>query len=227
MTKVAIVQSNYIPWKGYFDLIASVDAFVVYDDVQFTKNDWRNRNRIKTPQGVQWLTIPVSQGNDQRICDVRVTDKRWQAKHWKAVAANYARAPHFKAHEAEVRQAYEAAESESLSAVNTHFIESINAILGIETQMHSVLDMDVSGDRIERLVDICKLLGADTYVSGPAARAYLDETPFEEAGITVEWFDYSGYPTYAQPWGDFEHGVTILDAIFSCGASQTRDMLGR
>lgn len=227
MTRVAIVQSNYIPWKGYFDLIASVDTFVFYDDVQYTKNDWRNRNKIKTPNGVQWLTIPVSQGIDQRICDVRVTDQRWPVKHWKAIKANYARAPHFKAHEAELAAAYEAAGLSTLSEVNAHFVTTLCRMLGIGTPIKSVLDIDVHGDRNERLVDICVKLGADTYISGPAARSYLDEAAFAKAGIAVEWFDYLGYPSYSQLWGDFEHGVSIIDTILNCGASDTAAMLGR
>jgi hypothetical protein len=227
MTRVAIVQSNYVPWKGYFDLIASVDTFVLYDDVQYTKNDWRNRNKIKTPNGVQWLTIPVSQGIDQRICDVRVTDQRWPVKHWKAIKANYARATHFKFHEDELAAAYEAAGLDTLSEVNAHFVNTFCRILGIETAVKSVVDFVVHGDRNERLVDICVKLGADTYISGPAARSYLDEAAFAKAGIAVEWFDYSGYASYPQLWGDFEHGVSIIDTILNCGAADTASMLGR
>lgn len=227
MTRVAIVQSNYVPWKGYFDLIASVDTFVFYDDVQYTKNDWRNRNKIKTPNGVQWLTIPVSQGIDQRICDVRVTDQRWSVKHWKAIKANYARATHFKAHEDELAATYEAACLGTLSEVNAYFVNTFCRMLGIGTAIRSVLDIDADGDRNERLVDICAKLGADTYISGPAARSYLDEEAFAKAGIAVEWFDYSGYISYPQLWGDFEHGVSIIDTILNCGVSNTAAMLGR
>lgn len=225
MSHAAILQSNYIAWKGYFDLIASVDVFVLYDDVQYTKNDWRNRNRIKTPHGIKWLTIPVSQGNDQRICDVRVTDKRWAQKHWKAITANYARAQFFKTYEAELAAAYENCTFETLSEVNTHFIKTLCSMIGIETQIVHVTDMSVRGDRIERLVDICQQLGADTYVSGPAAKAYIDETVFQDAGINIEWFDYLHYPTYNQLWGEFDHKVSVIDTLLNCGAEKTRSML--
>lgn len=227
MTRVAIVQSNYVPWKGYFDLIASVDTFVFYDDVQYTKNDWRNRNKIKTPNGVQWLTIPVSQGIGQRICDVHVTDHRWPVKHWKAIKANYARARHFKVLEDELAAAYEAADLDTLSEVNAHFVNTFCRMLDIGTNIRSVLNIDAHGDRNERLVDICAKLGADTYISGPAARSYLDEGAFAKAGIALEWFDYSSYASYPQLWGDFEHGVSIIDTILNCGVSDTAAMLGR
>ncbi|CAM5188627.1 putative protein [Castellaniella defragrans] len=130
MKKVAILQSNYIPWKGYFDLIAHVDEFILYDDVQFTKNDWRNRNRIKTPQGVQWLSIPVGQNINRRIRDVAI-DARWQPVHWKTLAQNYRRAPHFTEIAEILEPLYSESAYQSLSQVNRRFIEAICGYLSI------------------------------------------------------------------------------------------------
>ena len=224
--RIAVLQSNYIPWKGYFDLVASVDAFVLYDTVQFTKNDWRNRNRIKTPNGVKWLTLPVTQGMDQRICDVRITDTRWKAKHWKTLVANYAKAPFFRRYAPSLAHTYEQCPDDTLSQVNAHFIKAICSLLEIKTPIFDVREMDVRGGRMERLVDICCQLQATQYVTGPAARSYLNEDAFAAKNIGVEWFHYPDYPPYEQLWGPFEHGVTIIDTLFHCGAQETRAMLG-
>jgi len=217
--KVAILQSNYVPWKGYFDLIRSVDEFIVYDEAQYTKNDWRNRNRIKTQAGVQWLSIPVRQERlEQKISETRVADPRWAARHWKAIANSYARAPWFESYAPMIEGWYhEAGECERLSDINALFIRKICATLGITTSITSSRDYDLQGDRVERLVNICRQADADVYLSGPAARGYLDEASFAEAGMRVEWMSYAGYPEYPQPFPPFEHGVTILDLLLNVG----------
>ncbi|MGM3275645.1 WbqC family protein [Ralstonia sp. 24A2] len=217
--KIAILQSNYVPWKGYFDLIRTVDEFILYDEVQYTKNDWRNRNRIKTQSGVKWLSIPVRQERlEQKISETRVVDSRWAALHWKSIAGNYARAPYFGQYAAMVEAWYgEAAACELLSDINALFIRAICTTLGITTRITSSRDYDLSGDRVERLVSICKQADADVYLSGPAARGYLDETRFTEVGMRVEWMSYDGYPEYPQLFPPFEHGVTILDLLFNVG----------
>jgi len=225
---IALVQSNYIPWKGYFDLIASVDEFVLYDDVQFTKNDWRNRNRIKTPQGVQWLSVPVGQRIDRRIRDVELSDSRWQAQHWKTLEANYRRSPGFAETADWLAPLYLDQRHETLSALNRCLIEAICRCLSIRTRITDSSTYHLAGDRSERVAGICAQAGAARYVSGPAARSYLDEQVFAHHGVTVSWFDYSGYPTYPQPWGAFAHDVTVLDVLFSCGSDARRYMkLGR
>jgi len=217
--KIAILQSNYVPWKGYFDLIRAVDEFVLYDEVQYTKNDWRNRNRIKTQAGVKWLSIPVRQERlEQKISETRVADSRWAAQHWKSIAGNYARAPHFNRYAEMVETWYsQAAACELLSDINALFIRAICATLGITTHITSSRDYELADDRVERLVGICKQASADTYLSGPAARGYLDETCFTEVGMHVEWMSYDGYPEYPQLFPPFEHGVTILDLLFNVG----------
>ena len=223
MKKVAILQSNYIPWKGYFDMIASVDEFILYDDVQFTKNDWRNRNQIKTPQGVQWLSIPVGQNISRRIRDVE-TDSAWQAKHWKTLAANYRRAPYFNEIAAWLEPLYMDHPLSHLSSLNRQFIEAICGYLSIPTKISYSWDYHLVDGKTERLVDLCMQAGASEYVSGPAAKDYIDEQAFREQGISFSWFDYAGYQEYPQLWGDFVHGVTILDLLFNCGKDSPRYM---
>ena len=217
--KVAILQSNYVPWKGYFDLIRSVDEFILYDEVQYTKNDWRNRNRIKTQAGVQWLSIPVRQERlEQKISETRVADSRWAARHWRAIANSYARARYFGRYAPAMEAWYrEAGTLENLTDINAHFIRVVCAALGIDTHITSSCDYEIQGDRVERLVGICRQAGADVYLSGPAARDYLDETRFAKAGIRVEWMRYDGYPEYPQVFPPFEHGVTILDLLLNVG----------
>lgn len=219
MKRIAILQSNYIPWKGYVDVLASVDEFVIYDEVQFTKNDWRNRNKIKTKNGVEWLTIPVRQARlDQKISETVVSDKRWAVKHWKAISNNYARAPYFSTYAPVFEQVYrQAAELTFLSEINIFFLQKICELLGIPTVISSSREYDLSADRVGRLVSICQQAGASTYLSGPAAKDYLEEGRFEAKGIKVEWMDYSGYREYTQLFPPFEHAVTILDLIFNVG----------
>lgn len=174
MKKVAIIQSNYIPWKGYFDMIAAVDEFILYDDMQFTKNDWRNRNQVKTPQGVQWLTIPVGQNINRRIRDV-TTDAKWQAVHWKTLVQNYRRAAYFKEIAVWLEPLYLGSTFANLSQINRAFIEAICEYLSIRTIISNSWDYNLGDGRTERLADLCAQAGGTEYISGPAARDYIDE----------------------------------------------------
>src|SRR5437764_11272519 len=199
MTKsVAIVQSCYIPWKGYFALIRNVDEFILYDERQFTRRDWRNRNRIKTPQGIQWLTIPVeTKGRyHQRIDETLISDPRWGEQHWKTIAHNYAAASHFADFRDRFEHLYQQATDSLLSVVNRRFLEAVCDILGISTRFSWSTDYTATGAKSERLVSICLAAGASDYVSGPRARSYLDESAFARAGVSVSSFDYSGYRQY-------------------------------
>ncbi|MEN5166225.1 WbqC family protein [Achromobacter kerstersii] len=224
MKTVAILQSNYIPWKGYFDLIAAVDEFVIYDDVQFTKNDWRNRNRIKTPQGVQWLSIPVGADIQRRVCEVELPAGRWADKHWRTLVANYGRAAYFDDVARWLKPLYLERDFLRLSELNVVLIKAICEYLGIRTVISDSSQYDYVPGKTERLVNLCQQTGAMRYLSGPAAKAYLDETAFAAAGIAVDWFDYAGYSAYPQLWGEFEHSVTILDLLFCCGPSASQYM---
>lgn len=225
MKKVAIIQSNYIPWKGYFDIIASVDEFILYDDMQFTRRDWRNRNLIKTPQGTQWLTVPVQvKGKySQTIRETALQDGDWAEAHWKSLSLNYARAAQFATMREQIEPLYRA-RFDTVSELNRHFLEAICGILAIKTPIANCWDYQLIEGKSERLADLCAQAGATVYVSGPAARDYLDEAVFSERGIAVEWFDYAGYPEYPQLWGDFVHGVTILDLLFNCGRDAAKYM---
>lgn len=223
--RVAIVQSNYIPWKGYFDLIASVDEFIVYDEVQYTRRDWRNRNRIKTPQGLQWLTVPVKVRGRyiQTIAETELADDDWGTAHWRVLEHNYRRAACFDEVASIVEPCYRMRFS-GLSDLNGHLTRVICGYLGIATRISDSRSFPGQGDRVERLVQLCAHAGAHTYVSGPSARSYLDERAFAERGMRVEWHDYGGYPAHPQLWGGFVHEVTILDLLFNCGREAPRYM---
>jgi hypothetical protein len=224
--RVAIVQSNYIPWKGYFDLLNSVDEFVLYDDMQFTRRDWRNRNLIKTPRGAQWLTIPVAVKGRymQKICETRISEPDWGARHWSTLVHNYAKAPFFELYRPVFEPLYHQGE-DLLSKVNFVFLRAICGILGIATRISWSMDYrPLKEGKTERLVDLCKRAGGTHYVSGPAARDYIDVRRFKEAGIALSFFDYSGYPEYPQRFGDFEHHVTVLDLLFNTGPQAPRFM---
>jgi len=222
---VAIVQSSYIPWKGYFDLIRRADHFVLYDDAQFTRRDWRSRNRIKTKDGPQWLSIPVEARGRPRIRDVRIADPSWPRRHWKRIAAAYARAPYFGTYRAEMEELYGRATSPWLSEINRLFIEAICGWLGIMTPLSWSSEYQLSGGRSERLADLCRQAGAREYLSGPSARAYIDADRFAGVGVTVRYINYSGYPEYLQQHPPFEHAVSSLDLIVNTGPAASQYLL--
>lgn len=226
MKKVAILQSNYIPWKGYFDMIAAVDEFILYDDMQYTRRDWRNRNQIKCPQGIQWLTVPVLVKGKylQKIRETEIDGTDWAVAHWKALAQNYRRAPHFAEIAAWLEPLYFGEAFTYISHLNRHFIEAICTYLDIKTTITNSWDYTLLDGKTERLADLCVQAGGSEYVSGQAARTYLDEKVFSNLGVKLTWFDYAGYPAYPQLWGEFIHGVTILDLLFNCGKDSPRYM---
>lgn len=224
--RVAIVQSNYIPWKGYFDLIASVDEFIIYDDMQYTRRDWRNRNRIKTPSGPRWLTIPVEcKGRYlQKIKETVISDPGWNRKHWQTIAHNYSRAPYFERYRDFFQELYLSCEERFLSKINYLFLEAICRLLGITTVFSWSMDYQIEKDRTASLVSLCRQAGASEYLSGPAAKSYIEEDRFVNAGIGLTYMNYSGYPEYAQLYPPFEHTVSIIDLIFNEGP-QAKDYM--
>ena len=217
MKKIAIVQSNYIPWKGYFDMISAVDEFYFYDDVQFTKNDWRNRNLIKTPSGTQWLSVPVGQNINRKINEVEIYDARWQIKHWKTLQANYSRASFFDEISDWLKPIYLYEQFTHISKLNRRLIEAICYYLEIKTILKDSSEFNINGSKTERLVNLCQQVNAEIYVSGPAASSYLVIEEFQKAQIQLVWFNYSKYKPYPQLWGEFDHKVSILDLLFNCG----------
>ena len=227
MRKVAILQSNYIPWKGYFDIINSADIFIFYDQAQYTKNDWRNRNLIKTPRGTQWLTIPVRQTGLKtlRICDTVVANSLWRKKHWQSLITYYAKSPHFKLFKQCFYELYREDDEENLSRINVKFIQAINGLLGINTEMAYSSSYQLVEGKTERLVQLCKDNQATHYISGAAAKNYLNLALFDQAGIEVIWMDYSQYPDYAQLFPPFMHQVSIVDLLFNHGLDAKNYML--
>ena len=217
--KVAIIQSNYIPWKGYFDIIKSVDEFVIFDDMQYTRRDWRNRNKIKTPQGLIWLTIPVKVKNkyNQKIFDTEVDGKEWQVKHWKSIEVNYKKANYFSEVASFLRPIYLQNEYSHLSSINLSLIKKICNYLGIKTKISLSKDYLLKDGKTNRLANLTSDIGGSIYVSGTSAKNYLDEDIFNKMGIKVEWFNYSNYPVYDQLWDGFIHQVSIIDLLFNCG----------
>lgn len=224
MKKVAILQSNYIPWKGYFDLISYVDEFIIYDDMQFTKNDWRNRNKIKTPQGLNWITIPVGSDNTRRIRDVIFVNNDWRLKHCKTLEANYSKSPFFEEIFSFIKPILMDESLNSLTELNVSLIKSICSYLGILTPITYCWDYGLIEGKTERLVDLCEKSKADVYVSGPAAKDYIDQALFDKSKIQLEWFEYPNYSEYPQLWGEFQHSVSILDLMFNCGKESYKFM---
>jgi hypothetical protein len=225
--KVAIVQSNYIPWKGYFDLINLVDEFILFDDMQYTKRDWRNRNKIKTPDGLMWLTIPVKVKDRyyQKISEAEIADSRWNQEHWQSIVHNYSRAKHFHAYRELFEELYLGCNKRLLSQINYRFLTAICEILGIDTKLSWSMDYRLIEGKTERLIDLCKQTGATEYLSGPTAKGYVDEELFRQEGIALRYMGYSGYPEYDQLSPPFDHHVSIIDLIFNEGPNAPKYML--
>ena len=225
--KIAILQSNYIPWRGYFDLLNSVDEFILYDEVQYTKNDWRNRNKIKTTAGVIWLTIPVSASTNMKISDVKVSNKYWQKKHYKSIAESYSKAPFFKQILPYLENLYLDNDYNSLSEVNVNFLKFINAFIGIETKITlSSNFLRTTEDRNQRLVDLVKGVKGSTYLTGPSALSYLDISKFKDNGLSVECINYSSYSDYYQLHGSFDPSVSMIDTIMMLGTDSILTLSG-
>lgn len=224
---VAIVQSNYIPWKGYFDLINAADEFILFDDMQFTRRDWRNRNKIKTPSGPAWLTIPVQVKGKyfQRIDETLIADKSWARSHWATIQHCYGRARFFGQYKAMLEELYLGCTEEYLSRVNHRFLLALCEALRIPTRLTWSTDYQTAEGKTERLVRLCLQAGATHYLSGPSARDYLDETLFQQAGLAVCWAHYDGYPEYQQLHPPFDHFVSVIDLLFNEGANAPHYLL--
>ncbi len=217
--RTAVLQSNYIPWKGYFDIIHDVDLFIFHDDLQYTKNDWRNRNRIVTEGGLKWLTIPVGTDEHRMILDVTMQDAAWAKKHYDMIRASYLRAPYFQKLKPFLEDAYLGRQWTHLYELDRYLIETISReFLGITTKFADSRDFATHGVKHEKLLSMLQSAGASLYVSGPAAQDYIHAEDYQAAGIELVWKDYSGYPPYPQLHGhDFEHGVSILDLLMNTG----------
>jgi hypothetical protein len=222
--RISIIQSCYIPWKGFFDLIGQCDQYVIYDRMQFVKRHWHNRNRVKTANGVEWLTIPVvTKGRFDQPIDETVIEKPWAEKHWRTLELAYRRAPFFEMLSPRVRAWYEQADKQTrLTDINELFTREIAGLLGLKTHIVRDTVYPAEGAKTARLLAIAQAAGADRYLSGPSAKAYFEEPLFDAAGIATEWMSYQGYPEYPQLHGGFEHGVSALDLLFNTGPEAPR-----
>jgi WbqC-like protein family len=231
--RVAIIQSCYIPWRGYFAIIARCDAFIFLDSVQFTRRDWRTRNRIKTPGGPLWLSIPVRQRGQYLapIDAIEIADPEWSRRHLRSIEAAYRRAPWFASTFPPLRAAYDAVAGEPfLSAINQSLIRAICAMLDIRTPL--LRDVDLlpraalaAMDSTDRLVSLAEAAEADEYLSGPTARAYLDMARFNAANMRLTWVDYDSLPDYPQLWGGFEPAMSVVDGLLNLGPTGARAVL--
>jgi hypothetical protein len=227
---VVILQSNYLPWRGYFDLLQQADEVVLLDSVQYTRRDWRNRNRIKTPQGPIWITVPVEAKGRyfQAIDETRVTSPEWAERHKRSIELAYRRAAGFSETAPWLFEAISAAAEETLlSSLNEQLLRAVLGRLAIRTPLRrctQILDRDSMRDMepTGRLVALCSALSATRYLSGPSAQAYLDQAAFTAVGIEVAWMDYGGYPAYPQMWGDFEPYLSIVDLLMNTGKDAAR-----
>jgi hypothetical protein len=215
---LGVLQPGYLPWLGFFDLMRRSDVFVLYDDVQFDKHGWRNRNRIKTAQGPQWLTVPVfHRGREgQRIGEVEIDNQLpWARKHVRSIEQAYAHAPFAARYLTDLEELL-TREWRLLLELDLALIELLRGWLELRPNMIRCSSLSVPGRRSERLLRLCRHFGADRYLTGNAARAYLDVDLFERSGIEVEWQSYL-HPIYPQQHGPFELNMSTIDLVFNCG----------
>jgi hypothetical protein len=222
--KVVVLQSNYIPWKGYFDLINHADVFCFYDEVQYTKNDWRNRNKIYTKNGVQWISIPIQKDAVKlKISEVLLPDN-WQKEHSKILQFSYGKSPYFSQLKELMDDLY-VTPFTYLSEFNQSAIKKISAFIGISTKFDNSANYSLDGDKLDRLILLLTNLKATEYISGPSAKNYLNgnEYRFEEKGIQLTYKNYEGYLPYKQLSEPFEHAVSIFDMIANVEKSQLKN----
>ena len=221
---LAVDQPNYIPWKGYFDIIHDVDLFVFYNDVQYTTRDWRNRNTIITPNGSKWLSVPVGSSTDRLICEVKIEDKSWQRKHYETIRFAYSRTPFFSEYRDFFEDCYLGREWDYLWELDQYLtVEISRRFLGIKTEFADSRDFKTNGQKHERLLSLIESIGesvgrVDVYESGPAAKDYMVIDDYKAKGIAVRWKNYNGYPEYPQTVAEFTHNVSILDLLFNTGS---------
>lgn len=221
--KVAIIQSSYIPWRGYFDIIDDVDLFIFYDDVQYSRGSWRNRNRIKTDRGLAWITVGVNYSFPQRICDTQVnylTD--WHVQHSKLLYKWYNTAPYFSLYYDEIVSLLNTRFA-TISQLNKWFCAWAMGKLRIDTPVRCSTEFRCEGQRTERLISLLKQVSATSYVSGPTAKGYIDPAMFRCNDIGLEYKAYD-YPEYLQLYDGFEGAVSVLDLLFNVGPN-SRDFL--
>ncbi len=222
--KVAIHQSQYLPWPPYFRKIAQADCFVLMDDVQYQKNGVQNRNRIRNRQGAFWLTIPVSGSLADSISEKVCAGTRWRVKHWKSIQAAYGRSKYWSKYADGLAALYQDGYG-TLGQANERFLKFFFQALEISTPIVRLSTLGVLGQKSERVLNICRHLGADIYLSGRGASAYLEPESFEQAGIRIEYMA-SQPPVYEQPYDDFIPGLSMIDMLMHAGPEQAIAYLG-
>tara|TARA_Y100000588_G_scaffold301435_1_gene323337 strand:+ start:1056 stop:1736 length:681 start_codon:yes stop_codon:yes gene_type:complete len=225
MTSCAISQSNYLPWKGYFHLIANADVFIFYDTADYTKRDWRSRNQIITPQGPQWLTIPVGSNRGKAIQDVILPLGSWRNDHLETIRRNYSKSPFIQDVMDLLRPVFEDESISTLSLFNQSLIQRITKYLEIDTIFYNASEFNVEGERIQRLIEMCRKVEADTYLSGPTAKNYI-LNEFDDITLDLKWMEYGPYEEYEQLGKAFSHYVSIVDTIAFLGKSTRKHILG-
>jgi hypothetical protein len=224
---VANHQPQYLPYLGFFHKIARCDAFVVLDDVQFLERGFQNRNLIKMQTGTQWLTVPVLQRYGQMIGEVVIDPtQKWRRKHWAALQTNYNRSPFFKELAPELRSIIEDGSQTHLVSLDVDLLKWAMRLLGIDVPMRLSSELGVTGDKSVKHINICRALSADTYLSGPGGRLYMEMPLFEEAGISVVFQEYSAreYPQQ-HPKHGFIANLAVVDALFNCGPTEARKLI--
>ncbi|MBX4925969.1 WbqC family protein [Rhizobium binae] len=217
MKRVAIIQSSYIPWRGFFDLISRCDEYIIYDQVAYSKGHWHNRNKIKTETGTRWITIPVMTSDrlGQPIEDVEIKGD-WAQAHFAQVRQAYKKAPAATDFLPVIESLYKQAEKlQLLTEVNELFLRHIVDTLKLKIVITRDRIYSPRGARSERVLATCLAAGATHYLSGPSAKVYLDEAMFRDAGVTVEWMSYGPYPEYTQLHGAFDGQVSVIDSILN------------
>lgn len=224
---IAAHQPQYIPWIGYFHKIAHSDAFVYLDNVQYKKREFQNRNKIRTKDGWMWLTVPVvTKGRYyQGLFEVEIDDGfSWRNDHWKGIELNYRKARHFAEHKDFFNNVY-SNKWEKLVDLNARIIDYLLGAFQIKLPIYYGSKLDIPGTKTDRIIQICKKLNADTYLSGQGARRYLEEGKFEKAGIKLVWQDFV-HPEYPQAYEGFQPYMSVIDLLFNCGSEGARILKG-
>jgi hypothetical protein len=213
---VFVHQPEYIPWLGFFDKLARADVYVIYDDAQYQHGGFHNRNRIRTPEGWEWLTVPISHGYPQTIKNVKIAGDLWKNKHLYGIRHHYQNTPYYSRYYPLIKDAL-MLNHESLLGLNLHLIKTIANILGMNPKMVFSSELPYAGtEKNEKLVSMCKFLGADCYLSGSGGKNYIQEALFSQANVKLQWHNYQ-HPTYKQGFSGFEPNMSIIDLLFNEG----------
>ena len=214
---VAVHQPQYLPWLGYFDKINRADIFVLLDNVQFKKNEWQNRNRIKTANGRQWLTVPVMYKYPQLINEVEINNKdKWQHRQRQAIISNYKKAPCWSLLEEFFEEIF-SSKWQYISQLNIHVVKRLAGLLGITTPIHVASELgEFPEDPDERLIALTRHFNADTYLAGGGGKGYMDMEKYTQNGIKVIFQEYE-HPVYDQLFGAFEPFMSVVDLIYNHG----------